>query len=179
MKKMILCAAVVCLLLAGCGNVADTKPTTDAHDHDHANTQPSFSRPPVTTAPPTTAPLGPAEFLLYLPNETGDGFVTQSSTMNNLDHDGILLLLMVNGAINEGVAANSCKREGTQLHLDMNQAFLDQLISAGADGERMVLGSVVNTFLSAYNCETVLLTVGGETINTGNNTYDSPFTLFE
>lgn len=186
MKKWLIAAVLLCICLAGCSDKVTptgtfgtfTPPPTDIHGHP-IPTHPNHSRPQATPAPSTTAPLGPAEFLLYLPNETGDGFVTQRSTMNNLDHHGILLLMMVNGAVNEGVTANSCKRDGKQLRLDMNQAFLDQLKAADASGEKMLIGSIVNTFLSAYQCETVLLTANGETITTANATYDSPLRFME
>ena len=192
MKTRIVAILLLCLLLAGCANVAESKPLgtftpnisgDHDHDHDHTTRPPEGTRPsrpttpPLETAPPTTVPLGPADVLLSLPNEAGDGFITQKSSTNNLDYDGVILLLKVNGVVSEYVLLNSCKRDGDLIRLDLNQAFLDQLKSAA--NERLIIGSIVNTFISAFQCESVCITVDGATISTANATYDAPLTFFE
>ena len=188
MKKLIILAALACLLLTACADPGTSTPAnnekpdsttkpygtflppTGDHGHNHGTVAPA----------PTTLPnFGPADFTLYLPNENADGFIQKKTSTSDLDHNGILLLLMVNGVVNEGVAANTCNKSGTQLHLDLNQAFLDQLVTMGASGEKMLIGSIVNTFLSAYDCETVLLTVNGQAFDSNHTTYDSPLSFFE
>lgn len=186
MKIRIIAVLLLCLLLVGCANVAESKPigtftpnTTGDHDHDHEQERPQGgnNRPPVATIKPTDAPLGPAEFLLYIPNDTNDGFVTQKSSTNNLDYGGVILLLTVKGVLNETVVVNSCRRDGDVIHMDLNQAFLDQLKSAA--NERLIIGSIVNTFISAFQCDAIYMTVDGATISTANATYDAPLTFFE
>ena len=49
------------------------------------------------------------------------------------------------------------------MDLDMNQAFQKFLQSMGTAGEYVVMGSVTNTFLNAYDCEQVKITVEGQT----------------
>ena len=189
MKKLLILVALACLLLTACADPGPSNPAnnngtpgsttkpygtfvppTGNHGHDHGTVGPA----------PTTLPnFGPADFTLYLPNESADGFIQKETSTSDLDHNGILLLLMLNGVVNEGVAANACSKNGTQLNLDLNQAFLDQLMTMDASGEKMLVGSIVNTFLNAYDCETVLLTVGGQAFNSGSTTYDSPLGFFE
>ena len=184
MKKLLIGVFVLSLLLAGCSQAPGTSgtagpvptttkpygtfvPPTGGHNHPH-NTQ------------PTTKPsLGPADFILYLPTENADGFTQKSAHINELDAEGVLLLLMVNRVVNENVVVKSCDLDGKALKLDMNQAFLDQLMAIDDNGEKMLIGSLVNTFLSAYDCETVLLTVEGQAFNTEHTTYDSPLTFVE
>jgi hypothetical protein len=43
----------------------------------------------------------------------------------------------------------------------------------------MVLGSLVNTYLSAYQAETVLITVEGQILESGHVIYDFPMGYFE
>lgn len=186
MKKLLIAAFALCLLLAGCSNTPESTPNlpvftppATTHGHQHAPTHPNGSRPPVTTTAPTEPDLGPAAFTMYLPNENADGFVESPVTMNHLHHEGIIVLLMVKGVVNEGVQANFCTREGNALHLDLNEVFLNQLQAMGASGERMLVGSIVNTFLSAYDCETVLLTVNSKAFDSGHTLYDFPLSFFE
>lgn len=189
MKIRIIAVLLLCLLLVGCANVAESKPlgtftpnTTGDHDHDHEQERPqggNNNRPPVATTKPTEAPLGPARFQMYVPNENGDGFKTNTVNMSELHHDGIIVLLQVKGVVNEDVAVNSCKKEGTQLHLDFNQAFLEQLMTKDANGEKMLIGSIVNTFLSAYQCESVLLTVDGASFTSSTATYNAPISFVQ
>ena len=69
--------------------------------------------------------------------------------------------------------------EGSQLFLDFNAAFSDQLVTYGTAGELMMIGSVVNTFLSAYGADTVMITVDGQIMESGHVIYDFPLAYHE
>ena len=62
--------------------------------------------------------------------------------------------------------------------IDLNSAFRDQLNSSGSTGEHMLMGCVVNTFLSAYEAQQLYITVAGETLETGHVIYDSPSAIW-
>lgn len=206
MKKIILTVAAVCLLLVGCTNVPGTSapgtsnPSTSAPATTVPGTQspttpttvptttlPPFTYPTLPTIPPTTeptvpettVPAGPVSFIFYLPNESVDGFIEANATIEQLIPEGVLLILQVNGVVDLDVAINSAVMQGRQLNLDLNQAFLDQLLTTGASGEKMLVGSIVNTFLSAYGAETVMLTVNGEIIDSGHTIFDAPLSKFQ
>ena len=49
----------------------------------------------------------------------------------------------------------------------------------GTSGERMVIGSVVNTLIANYEVETVSITVEGDIWESGHVIYDSPMGFFE
>ena len=67
----------------------------------------------------------------------------------------------------------------TQLTLDFNQAFADQLKTYGTSGERMMIGCVVNTFLRAYDAQTVYITIDGGILESGHVIYDFPIGFME
>ena len=69
-------------------------------------------------------------------------------------------------------------KEGSALSLDMDEAFLAGLRQSGSTGESMYLGSLVNTFLDNFNCETVRVTVEGKTFSTAHADYDKPLQAF-
>ena len=65
------------------------------------------------------------------------------------------------------------------LKLDLNQAFADFLQSLGSTGEYMVVGSVCNTFLDAYQCNQIQITVAGNALETGHTEYPGYLNAFE
>lgn len=116
---------------------------------------------------------------IFVPDENAENFHTIPTVIPEQDADQIVALLIEQSVLDEGITLNSIELSGTQLNLDFNQAFLDQLYTYGTAGERMMIGCVVNTFLSAYNAETVYITVNGETMESGHVIYDFPMEFFE
>lgn len=141
------------------------------------------------TAPDGTAaereiPLLTAEYpagaeqtvTLYVPNETGDGLDTVQVSIT-LSPQGILDALIAQGALPDGVQVNQMSQDGASLALDLNGAFAEAVSATGTTGEAMLVGSVVNSFLSAYGAETVTLTCDGAVLETGHTIYDEPLSL--
>lgn len=56
--------------------------------------------------------------------------------------------------------------------LDFNQAFADYLKKLSQQGETIVMGSITNTFLEAYQSELLLVTAEGKVLDTGRNIYE-------
>ena len=114
---------------------------------------------------------------LYVPNANADGFDTVTAAVPG-DADraaqAIVDALIDRGALPEGVKVNSLTMEDNGLHLDLNEVYRQAVSSAGATGETMLMGSVVNTFLMAYEAETVTLTCDGAVIETGHAIYAEP-----
>ena len=131
-----------------------------------------------TTAPsstPTTVPAPqPISCLVYMPDENRENFITEEMTLEALDPALICAALVEKSALAEGVMVNQATVDGDVLALDMNEAFLMQICTMGTTGERILIGCLINTFLSAYDCECVMLTVDGEIIDSGHVVYDAP-----
>lgn len=84
-------------------------------------------------------------------------------------------LVLENGAAFNTVAAD---KDG-HIRADMNDAFAAQVRSLGTSGEYLLVGSVVNTLLDAFDGTDVTLTVNGAALETGHNVYDSALARFE
>ena len=112
---------------------------------------------------------------IYSPNEMADGFITEEVEASEVTESWVVEQLIAKGVIPGNVQALSCTetQEGgvKSLNLDLNQAFADFLQSLGSTGEYMVVGSVSNTFLDAYDCSQVQITVEGNVLATGHAEY--------
>ena len=70
---------------------------------------------------------------------------------------------------------NSFTQEGTLLKMDVNEAFGMQLRLLGTSGESVLLNSVVNTYLDAYQCEKISITENGGILYSEHAAYAEPF----
>ena len=132
----------------------------------------------ITTEPPTEPVLIPVT--IYHGNDNADGFETTEVTVETLDANILTQKLVETSVLAEGTTLLSHEITGTCLHLDFNEAFLTHLNTMGTSGERMMIGSVVNTFLTAYpEAESVSITANGEIMESGHVIYDFELTFFE
>ena len=161
----ILCMLLVCLLLTGCAASAPNaeSPTEPIHE-----TQ--------VTEPEATTTESTFKFLLYTPNDNLDAFITTELEQDELDIIGALTEARV---LNENITENSLIQEGAVLKLDLNSAFADLIYTQGTTGELMIMGCLVNTYLSAYGAESLILTVDGEILESGHVIYDFPMGYYE
>ena len=58
-------------------------------------------------------------------------------------------------------------------------AMLPYMQGSGTAGEYLTMGSVVNTFLTAFDAETMTLTVNGKPLETGHDIYDYDLGFYE
>lgn len=156
MKRFVL-ILLCCLLLAACGQTAETPADTP-------------------TAAPTESQL--QSFTLYRGDDNAENLLSQQIQVPEINETAVIDQLILAGVLPEGTAVNTLAQEGTQLKIDLNDTFRNHLYTMGTAGEWILVGSVVNTFLSAYGAETVFLTVNGEIIESGHVIYDFPMEFF-
>lgn len=156
MKRLIL-TLLCCLLLAACGQTPETP-----------------AEPP--TAAPTDAQL--QSFTLYHGDDNAENFISRQIQVPEINETVVIDQLILAGVLPEDTAVNTLAQEGTQLKIDLNDTFRNHLCTMGTAGERILVGSVVNTFLSAYGAQTVFLTVDGELLESGHVVYDFPLEFY-
>ena len=112
----------------------------------------------------------PRRIVLYQSDEQGMGLVTSDKTIEYLSPENVVSLLINQGELGPDVRVLSFTERGEpgqkQLELDLSSEFSDFIGGLGTSGEFVVLGSIVNTFLSAFEGESILITVEGEALST-------------
>lgn len=122
-----------------------------------------------------TEESGAVSFTLYNSNDDATALVQETVQVDELTHDNVLAVLIEHGVLQGDIRIlgfDKTEDNGAKvLNIDFSQEFGSYLGSMGTAGERMIMGSVCNTFLNAYGCEKVKITVEGGVLETGHKEY--------
>ena len=173
MKKFI-ALLLCCLMLTGCtGKPEETSKPTQPPIIPETTLATEFLTTPATVE---TEPMEIIQMTVYYPDENAISFLT---TLVEGEQLTFLEAMIQVGVLNEEIQINSITREANHLIIDFNHAFRDLVCTMGTSGERMIVGSVVNTLIANYEVETVSITVDGEIWESGHVIYDFPMSFFE
>lgn len=197
-RHSIMVIFVVCMLvLAGCGKsepeetkekenqaeALEIENQEDNEDQISKKDDTEDSKAQETESEQQETAVSSKTVTIYSPNEMADGFVTEDVQTTDVTESWVVEQLIAQGVIPGNVQALSCaetQEDGVKsLNLDLNQAFADFLQSLGSTGEYMVVGSVCNTFLDAYDCNQVQITVEGNALATGHAEYPGYMSQFD
>lgn len=120
---------------------------------------------------------------VYYSDAEADGFETTDVTLEQLTPEALIAVLSTKGVLPADVQVNSFKETdadgGKAIDLDLSAGFGTYLRSMGTSGEYIVMGSICNTFLEAYDCEKIHITVDGEKVETGHAEYPGYLSKFQ
>lgn len=124
-----------------------------------------------------------AKITVYMSNDDATEFVSESVKIDELTPENIVNVLVQKSALSSDIQVLKCEEQTVDgvksLEVDFNEAFGAYVCSMGTTGEYYTIGSVVNTFLDAYGCEKVKITVEGNTLETGHAEYPGYMNRFE
>ena len=120
---------------------------------------------------------------IYFSNDDATAFVSEEVQIDALTPEAVLNALISKGAVAADVqilAFNTVTVDNKpSVEIDFNPAFSTFVTNMGSTGEYFAIGSVCKTFLNAYNCEQIKITVEGQTLTTGHAEYPGYLTAFE
>ncbi len=207
MKKMRKLTAVLVLMamLAGITACSKQEPappaearekktvTTEAERKDEPNqvTAGTGIQDNTAEAPDESEPDEPAQaeestvvsFSLYNSNDDATALVSETVEVDALTAENVLAALVEHGVLPGDIRILSLEvaedNGRNVLNIDFSQEFGSYVASMGTAGEYVILGSVTNTFLNAYGCEKVKITVEGGVLSTGHNEYAGYYGYYE
>lgn len=185
MKKFLsflFCLALVFSLCA-CGEQTPP-PTTPVPDQVEApvlpvpEDSPEPSQEPEPSAGPSAAPG--ISVTLYKGNDNAEFVVPVECEIAERSPQAIVDKLVELGVFSSPVTANSFTVDNSNvIHLDMGQDFAALIFSSGTAGEHIMVGSLVNSFISVFEADAVLITVDGNPFESGHAVYDTALSFFE
>ena len=123
------------------------------------------------------------EIQLYVSNDDATEFVSESVKIDELTPENIVNALVQKSVLPSDIQVLKCEEQivdGVKsLDVDFNEAFGAYVCSMGTTGEYYTIGSVVNTFLDAYSCEQIKITVEGNILESGHAEYPGYMNRFE
>lgn len=122
-------------------------------------------------------------FSLYSSNDDATGLVQETVEVAALTPENVLAVLIERRGLQGDIRIlgfEQAEDNGTRvLNIDFSQEFGTYVGSMGTAGEWTIMGSVCNTFLNAYGCEKVKITVEGGVLTTGHKEYKGYNGYFE
>lgn len=108
-------------------------------------------------------------------NDDATAFATEAVTISGLSPENVLKALAEKGVVSQDVEVLSFEKTKVEdkdtIVINFNSAFSSYVSNTGTTGEYYIIGGVCNTFLDAYQCEQIKITVEGATLETGHTDY--------
>ena len=116
---------------------------------------------------------------IFYSNAQATGFEKAEVSLEQLTPDNLLAELAKVNVVSYDTKALNFSKSGKSLTLDLSADFSNYINMMGTAGEYIVLGSLVNTFLTAYDTDDILITIKGNTLETSHAIYDKALTMYE
>ena len=116
---------------------------------------------------------------IYYADSQAEHVISENIGEEEVTPEFLLSQLAKHNVISKKTKINSIKQTksesgGSSLIVDFSQEFQDDLFTQGTAGEFLMMGSVVNTFLRAYDADNMTITVNGNPLESGHCIYEKP-----
>lgn len=197
---------VLAMALSACGSKEETKKEKDVSTGGTVTTvTPTEDTTPVETETPTeepeitetpvaevTATVEPKEneaepkeegITIYYGDENAEHILSTQIPKQKVTPELLVAELAKRDILTSDVTVKSFKEtkkgDVKTLAVDFGEKFREILFSQGSSGEYIMMGSVVDTFLKAYDAESMTITVEGDVLESGHCIYDAEMSFYE
>jgi len=110
---------------------------------------------------------------IYYGDENAENIIYEGIVINELSPQILMDKLTEKGVLPEKLGVNSFAVDNYNvIHMDVGSELLDMLGSTGTAGEHIMIGSITNTVLDAFDADALELTVNGAVPESGHVIYD-------
>ena len=176
-KLSILLSAVMLLSLTACG-------PGDASSSTSSDSNAASSSSSASASDPADSSEGEVEMQVvwyYHGDENAESIVEEQTELpKGFGPQEVIDLLAEKEVLPEGIVVNEWDIDKDNvMKIDFNAAFNDAVQQMGTAGERMIMGSTVNSLISDFDLDGVSVTIDGETLSTGHDIYDYVLEFYE
>lgn len=123
------------------------------------------------------------KLMIYYGDENAEKLLSDGIDKQKVTPELLISELAKRNVLPSDTKVNSIKEskssKGKTLEVDFSEKFQENLFNQGSSGEFIMMGSVVNTFLKAYEADTMTITVNGNVLESGHCIYESPMKFYE
>lgn len=118
------------------------------------------------------------EVTVYYGNGASQELNNEITKMDELSAENLIDALGRHNIVSLGTKVNSFEAQDIDgvitLSLDLSKTFREYLKTMTKEGENVIISSVAATFLEAYGAEGIVITIDGDTLETGHAVYEEP-----
>lgn len=179
-KRLLLFSTLVILMFSftGCGGQTLTE-YEQQNESNKTATENDATTDTLTAQPEEIQKPETVSVCIYYSNAQATGFEKAEVSLEQLTPDNLLAELAKVNVVSYDTKALNFSKSGKSLTLDLSSDFSNYINMMGTAGEYIVLGSLVNTFLTAYDADDILITIKGNTLETSHAIYDKALTMYE
>ncbi|MBO5451367.1 MAG: GerMN domain-containing protein [Lachnospiraceae bacterium] len=179
-KRLLLFSTLVIMMFsfAGCGGQTLTE-YEQQNESSHTAATEKDATTDTLTAQPEEEMQKTESVSIFYSNAQATGFEKTEVSLEQLTPDNLLAELAKVNVVSYDTKALNFSKSGKSLTLDLSADFSNYINMMGTAGEYIVLGSLVNTFLTAYDADDILITIKGNTLETSHAIYDKALTMYE
>lgn len=162
---------------------ATTEASTETSAEVEATENPAIKENGENTTQESQKEEEPDGIEIYFGDENAENIEKEVIEKQDVTPELLLEKLVSHDILTNDVSVNSFREVTTDgkktLELDFSKEFQELVYNQGSSGEYIMIGSVVNTFLDAYDAENIKITVDGNILESGHNTYEGPQGYFD
>ena len=141
---------------------------------------PEAEETPEVPETPEAPAISAISVTYYHGDESAEKLVSEAGEIPELSAQALMDLLYEKEVLSSPVTVNSFSVDNNNIiQLDVSSNFSELVNSMGTAGETIIIGSLVNTFLDAFEADGLYIKVDGEDLATGHNIYDFVLTFIE
>lgn len=170
--SLFVCIVLSCVMFVGCTDEKEEVSGVQTEETEKHEKPEKPENPVPAPEEPEEESKEAREVTIYcVDDETGE--MTTKTAMIE-DEQDIWEVLQESGILTEECELKSftVDKEKRKIDLDVNLAVGERIRSMGTTGELQIIGSIVNTYSEAYDCDGVKITEEGNPLQSGHAIYD-------
>ncbi|MBQ6807048.1 MAG: GerMN domain-containing protein [Lachnospiraceae bacterium] len=200
-KKMVLMVVIAMLALAACGNATGetatsetvTVPETSSGEFLVDSLKYLLVEEEIATEEQTVAEgqitseeqisTEKMQTVIYYGNGASFELNTEVTSLEQLTAENLVAALAKRNIVSLDTKVNSFEEEENNgnkvLYLDLSKSFREYLETMTQEGECIIIASLTDTFLEAYDADSMVLMIDGSVLETAHASYEEPLEFYE